>query len=248
MAKSNFIVRGGLDVSGISQGLKSTEKQFKGFEGRINGMFKGISQGLGINLGALTKVGLIAAATKKLYDFGKASIEVASDLREVQNVVDVTFGHMSSQVNEFSSNATKQFGLSELSAKKFTSTMGAMLKSSGLTGQTVTDMSIDLAKLSADMASFYNLDNDTAFQKIRAGISGETEPLKQLGINMNVANLEAYNLSQGITKAWKDMTQAEQVLTRYNYLMHVSADAQGDFARNTGTWANQTKLLKEQWQ
>lgn len=248
MAKSNFIVRGGADFSGITREMSKTEKMFKGFEGKINSTFKGISQGLGINLGALTKIGLIAAATKKLYDFGKASVEVASDLVEVQNVVDVTFGSMSNQVNEFASNATKQFGLSELSAKKFTSTMGAMLKSSGISGQAVTDMSIEVAKLTADMASFYNLDGDEAFTKIRSGLSGETEPLKQLGINMSVANMEAYAMSQGINKAWREMSQAEQTMLRYNYLLSVTGDAQGDFARNSGSWANQIKLLKEQWQ
>ena len=155
---------------------------------------------------------------------------------------------MSNQVNEFASNATKQFGLSELSAKKFTSTMGAMLKSSGLTGQTVTDMSIDLAKLSADMASFYNLENEEAFSKIMSGMSGMTQPLKELGINMNIANLENFAMAQGIKKSWQEMNQAEQTMVRYNYLLNVTADSQGDFAREAGTWANQVKILKEQWQ
>lgn len=248
MAKSNFIVRGGADFSGIQKEVTKTQKTLKSFESNINSTFKGISEGLGINLGKLTKIGLIAAATKKLVDFGKEAIEVASDLTEVQNVVDVTFGSMAADINEFASNATKQFGLSELSAKKFTSTMGAMLKSSGITGEAVKTMSIELTKLAADMASFYNLDPEEAFQKIRSGISGETEPLKQLGINMSVANMQAYALSQGIKKQWKEMSQAEQTLLRYSYLLSVTGDAQGDFARNAGTWANQVKLLKEQWQ
>ena len=111
-----------------------------------------------------------------------------------------------------------------MQAKKYTSTLGAMMKSSGLTGKAVTSMSTDLAGLAADMASFYNLDFETAFEKIRSGISGETEPLKQLGINMSVANLEAYALSQGITKSYESMTQAEQVTLRYNYLMQATRD------------------------
>lgn len=231
--KSNFIVRGGADFSGIKKEIQKTQNQFQAFQGKINGLLK------------LTG---IAVGAKALIDFGKEAIQVSSDLTEVQNVVDVTFGKMSADVNEFAKNALGVYGLSELSAKKYASTMGAMLKSSGLAGQQMKEMSKNLTALSADVASFYNLDTDVAFQKIRAGISGETEPLKQLGINMNVANLEAFNLSQGIKKSWKEMTQAEQVLTRYNYLMHVSADSQGDFARNAGTWANQTKILKERWQ
>lgn len=237
MAKSNFIVRGGADFSAIKNEIDKTQKKFKGFKANLSSGLKSFSKLTGIALGA-----------KALYDFGKASIEVASDLTEVQNVVDVTFGHMANDVNEFASTALKQYGLSELAAKQYTSTMGAMLKSSGITGEAVKDMSIEITKLTADMASFYNLSGDEAFRKIRSGISGETEPLKQLGINMSVANMEAYAMSQGINKAWKEMTQAEQTMLRYNYLLSVTGDAQGDFARESGTWANQVKILKEQWQ
>lgn len=108
-------------------------------------------------------------------------------------------------------------------------------------------MSKKLTELSADMASFYNLSNDMAFEKIRSGISGETEPLKQLGINMSVANLEAYALSQGIRTSFQNMDQASQTLLRYNYLLSVTGDAQGDFARTSNSWANQVKLMGEQW-
>ena len=190
----------------------------------------------------------VAVGAKALVDFGKKAVGVASDLTEVQNVVDVTFGQMSEDVNQFAKNALKSYGLSELSAKKYTSTMGAMLKSSGIAGRQMEEMSKNLTGLSADIASFYNLEDDEAFRKILSGLSGQTQPLKELGINMNVANLEAFNLSQGINKSWQEMSQAEQVLTRYNYLLSVTGDAQGDFSRNTGTWANQTKILKEQWQ
>lgn len=237
MAKSNFIVRGGADFSGIKNEIEKTQKQFKKFQFNLSSGLKTIGKLTGLAIGA-----------KALVDFGKASIEVASDLREVQNVVDVTFGHMAKEVDEFAANAREQFGLSELSAKQYASTMGAMLKSSGIAGEAVKDMAIEITKLTADMASFYNLEGDEAFRKIRAGISGETEPLKQLGINMSVANMEAYAMSQGINKAWKEMTQAEQTMLRYNYLLAVTTDAQGDFARESGTWANQVKILKEQWQ
>lgn len=202
---------------------------------------------VGLAFGKLGTVAAAAFSAKALLGFGKQAIGIASDLEEVQNVVDVTFKDMAKTINEFADGAIFSLGLSELSAKKYASTMGAMLKSSGLTGKAVTDMSIEMTKLAADMASFYNLDTDTAFNKIRAGLSGETEPLKQLGINLSVANLEAYAFSQGIEKSYQKMSQAEQVMLRYNYLLSVSKDAQGDFIRNQDSWANQTRILSEQW-
>ena len=152
--------------------------------------------------GALKKIASLMAGvfvTGKLVQFGKEAVALGSDLSEVQNVVDVTFGNLNQEINNFASNAIEQFGLSETAAKQYTSTMGAMLKSMGFTTREAADMSMTMTGLAADMASFYNLNAEDAFYKIRAGISGETEPLKQLGINLNVANLEQYALTQGIT-------------------------------------------------
>lgn len=191
-------------------------------------------------------IGLVMIARKAL-DTIKTGIDYASDLAEVQNVVDVTFGSATEAINSWSKECLAAYGMNEVSAKRYAGTIGAMLKSSGLAGDAIVDMSKDMVSLAGDMASFYNLDLETAFEKIRSGISGETEPLKQLGINMSVANLEAYALSQGITTAYNEMSQAEQVMLRYNYLMSATADAQGDFARTQDSYANQTRLLSESW-
>lgn len=215
-------------------------KQLSGIAGNATNIVGGTFKKLG---------GIVAAAfaVDKLIDFGKESMELASNLTEVQNVVDVTFGSMASDINSWSKNMLQGFGLSELSAKKYSSTLGAMMKSSGLAGVQMEGMSKKLTELAADMASFYNLSTDDAFDKIRSGISGETEPLKQLGVNMSVANLEAFALTQGIKKQYSEMNQAQQTLLRYNYLLSVTKDAQGDFARTSGSWANQVRLLGEQW-
>lgn len=204
-----------------------------GIESKFTSMFKKISA-----------AAIAAKVGKTLLDWGKAAIQAASDLEEVQNVVDVTFGDSAGKIEKWAKAAGQQFGLTETQAKKFTSTLGAMMKSAGLAGPEIVDMSTDLAGLAADMASFYNLDFETAFQKIRSGISGETEPLKQLGINMSVANLEAFALTKGITKAFNAMTQGEQTMLRYQYLMQATADAQGDFARTSDGYANAVRTLE----
>lgn len=186
--------------------------------------------------------------TTPLAGFSTYAVKMASDLSEVQNVVDTTFKESSNTINEFAKNAAEKFGLSELSAKQFTGTMGAMLKSMGLGNQEVTDMSMALAGLAGDMASFYNLDPTEAFEKLRSGISGETEPLKQLGINMSVVNLEAFALSKGITKSYDSMTQAEQATLRYQYIMETTADAQGDYSKTADSTANKTRTTMLQFQ
>ena len=179
-----------------------------------------------------------------LINFGKAAVDAASDLAEVQNVVDTVFGDGARQIESWSKSAGQQFGLTETQAKKFTSTLGAMMKSSGLAGNEIVSMSTDLAGLAADMASFYNLDFETAFEKIRSGISGETMPLKQLGINMSVANLEAFALAEGLDKTFSEMSQGEQTMLRYQYLMQATSDAQGDFEKTSDGFANAQRRIQ----
>ncbi len=238
-------------IDGDARGVKTTikdvtndiEKESKKWDNAVKdstdkgeGFFKGMLKGIA---GAISAAGI----AKLILDWGKAAVQAASDLQEVQNVVDVTFGDSARQIQTWSESAGKQYGLTELQAKKYASTIGAMLKSQGVAHEQMLSMSKDLAGLAADMASFYNLDFDTAFEKIRSGISGETMPLKQLGINMSVASLEAFALEQGITKSYTAMSQGEQTILRYQYIMKATADAQGDFARTSDGFANATRRL-----
>lgn len=213
---------------------------FDALSSSISGLPKALGK-IGKAIGAAFAIGSIT-------QFSKEAIQLGSDLQEVQNVVDVTFGNMNGAIEKFAQNAAEQFGLSELAAKQYTSTIGAMLKSMGFTAEQAAEMSMELAGLAGDMASFYNLETDEAFYKLRSGISGETEPLKQLGINLSVANLEQYAFAQGIEKSYKAMTQQEQALLRYNYLLSVTSDAQGDFSRTSSSWANQTRILSLQFE
>lgn len=229
-------------VSKTSSIIGTGVKGIIGWFQRLGNSSSGIKTA-SFNLGNLLKTAIGFKAIRGLANLGKSAIGFGSAITEIENVVDVAFGSMSDKAYQFASTAKEQFGLSELAAKTYSGTMMAMLKSSGVAQNAASDMSITLAGLAGDMASFFNLDTDVAFQKIRAGISGEIEPLRQLGINMSVANMEAYALSQGITTSYNAMTQAEKATIRYNYLMSVTSDMQGDFARTSGTWANQVRLL-----
>lgn len=108
---------------------------------------------------------------------GGYGIKLASDLTEVQNVVDTVFGDGAEKVNAWSKAAKGAFGMSELQAKKYNGALGAVLKSSGITTDKTYELSTGLTGLIGDFASFYNLEHEETFNKIKAGITGETEPL-----------------------------------------------------------------------
>ena len=237
------------DNSQALKALDEFEKEAKKtggqFEGTVEDTMDGAESTVSTTAAKIAKAIGSAFVVKQVVEFGKAAIGVASDLNEVQNVVDTTFGTEGAiKVNEWAKNAAEAFGESELQAKQFTSTLGAMFKSMGVGQADMEEMSMSLAGLAGDMASFYNLDPAEAFEKLRSGISGETEPLKQLGINMSVVNLEAFAMAEGITTAYDSMTQAEQATLRYQYIMSATADAQGDFANTSDSLANQQRILQ----
>ena len=213
----------------------------------INNVEKSVN-GLTSAAKKLTGILTAAFAVGKIVQFGKEAIELGSDVAEVQNVVDVAFGEMSYMVEDFADRAITSFGMSELAAKRTASTYMAMASNMGVTQQQAAEMSITLAGLTGDVASFYNISQELADIKLRSVFTGETETLKDLGIVMTQANLEAYALANGINKSIREMSQSEQLILRYNYVLDQLSLASGDFIRTQDSWANQTRILSMQWQ
>lgn len=214
-----------LDRNGFNQGLNA-----------IAGSLKKLSGAMGVAFGVTAMV-----------KFGKEAMNIASDLTEVQNVVETAFGAMTSQVDAWAKNSIQQFGMSELAAKRMASTYMAMNAGMGLNGQGAADMAMRTAERAADISSFYNKSIDESDTMLKSIWTGETESLKQIGVVMTQTNLDAYALANGFGKTTQQMTQAEQVQLRYAYVMNQTRLAAGDFVKTQDSWANQTRILSEQW-
>ena len=208
----------------------------------------GVNKGMSSIKGTISKIGGVMTAAfsvSLLTNFGKAAIDLASDLQEVQNVVDTAFGGMAYKMEEFSKTAIETYGISELTAKRTASTYMAMAKGMGIAEDAGSDMALTLTGLTADMSSFYNVSQEMADTAIKSIFTGETESLKQYGIVMTEVNLEQFALSHGITKSLSAMTQQEKTMLRYNFVLEQTALAQGDFAKTSDSWANKTRVLNE---
>ena len=217
-----------MDTKGFMKGMNTVENRVANLTGAIK------------KLG-----GVIASAftVQKLVQFGREAIELGSDLQEVQNVVDVTFTTMSEQVNEFAKNAAISAGLSETMAKRYVGTFGAMSKAFGFAESEAFAMSTALTQLAGDVASFYNISQDEAYTKLKSVFTGETETLKDLGVVMTQNALDSYALTKGMGKTTKQMSEQEKVALRYSFVLDQLSAAQGDFARTSDSWANQTRIL-----
>lgn len=210
----------------------------KNFDRQMSGI-----HGLAVKVG---KALASAFAVKKLVDFGAQCLELGSDLDEVQNVVDVTFPNMTARIDEFAQGAAASFGMSETMAKKYTGTFGSMAKAFGFSEEQAYGMGTALTGLAGDVASFYNLSQDEAYTKLKSVFTGETESLKDLGVVMTQSALDSYALANGFGKTTAQMSEAEKVALRYKFVQEQLSAASGDFARTSGSWANQVKLLSLQ--
>ena len=191
-------------------------------------------------ISTLAKIVSVGAIVK----LGKDCIETASNLQEVANVVDVTFGKTAGVVNDWAKQQAASFGLSETAAKRYIGTYGTMAKQFEFTEEQAAQMGVELTKLSGDVASFYNLENKVAANKLKAIFTGETESLKELGVVMTQTQLDAYAMANGWNKTTKDMTEQEKVLLRYQYTMEKLSHVQGDFMRTSDGYANSVRRLK----
>lgn len=212
----------------------------RGFDRQLSGI-----GGIAKKAGALIAG---AFAVKGLVAFGKECINLGSNLTEVQNVVDVTFGSMSEQVNTFAQDAITAFGLSETTAKKYMGTFGAMSKAFGYSSGQAYEMSAALTGLTGDVASFYNLSTDEAYTKLKSVFTGETESLKDLGVVMTQNALDAYAMANGYGKVTAKMTEQEKVGLRLAFVQDKLSLASGDFARTSDSWANQVRVLSLQFE
>ena len=238
-------------VAGISFGKFSSLASSLPVIGRGSAI---ASRGIGNLSGSFTKSLISARAfisvIKGAWNAVSSGIDLASDLVEVQNVVDKAFGNEAGKIEDLVQNSIQTLGMSELTAKQISSryqSMGAAMgisgaaiqKASGQIGklrdgynsaaESMADVSINLTKLSADMASFYNVGIEDVAEDLQAIFTGQTRPLRAYGLDLTQATLQEWALKQGMDADVKSMSQAEKTLLRYQYVMSQTKLVQGDF-------------------
>jgi len=176
---------------------------------------------------------------------GMKFIKTASDYQESLNKVDVAFGSSAESVKAFANIAGKNFGIDKSSALDMAAQFGDMATSMGLSQKNASGLANSLVGLAGDLTSFKNLKGDMAKTALNAIFTGETESLKMLGVVMTETNLKQFALTKGITKKIEQMRQDEKVMLRYNYIMAMTSNAQGDFKRTISGFANQTRVLND---
>ena len=191
------------------------------------------------------KTGIVALGIGKVI---KDSIQLGMDAIESDNLFEVSMGNMADSVRDWSEEVGNALGLSATEMRKNVGTIYNMTTSMGIAEDNALKMSKGITLLANDMASFYNLSTEEAFNKINAGITGETEPLKRLGILVDENTIKQVAYQQGIAETGTELTQQQKVLARYVAILQQTGNAQGDLGRTLDSPANQLRQLKSQVQ
>lgn len=213
----------------MSKVMENVSSKMKNFGSKMN------------DVGNKLTVGL----TAPIIALGTASFNMASDMDESINKVEVACGSGADEVKKFSDTTLKSFGIAKGTSLDMMATFADMGNGMGLESKKANEMSMSLVGLAGDLASFKNVKVEVAKTALNGIYTGETESLKQLGIVMTEANLQEFAYSKGIKKKLKDMTQSEKVQLRYNYVMEKTKNAQGDFAKTSDGAANQQRIFTE---
>lgn len=251
----------------VTKSLKAINKNLAAFDGKLKGAgvrlddFKKRTENIQKLASGIKSFGekLTVGVTLPIVAAGGAMIKLASDMQETMNKVEVSFGKSTQTVLDWSKTSIKSMGLAQQTALDSAALYGDMATGMGFSQKKAAEMATSLTQLGADLASFKNISNDMAQTALKSVFTGETESLKNLGVVMTEANLQQYGLAKGMLKMVaankkgsksrvqriSELSQLEQVMLRYNYVMDMTKNAHGDFERTGGGAANQTRMFQE---
>lgn len=231
---SNLLALLSLDDSAYLEALNSSKTATNSFTDNLSKV------GGSVVVGALTAAG---AAVTAVGGFLASSIGPASDLGETINKTSVVFGDSAEAILAWGETAATTMGMTKNSALGAAATYGNLFRAMNISEESSAAMSTSLVELAGDLASFNNMDPTEVLDKLRAGISGESEPLKQLGVNINETLLKQRAMEMGLYDGVGALDAASKAQAAYSLIMEQTQLAQGDFARTSDGLANQQRIL-----
>lgn len=181
--------------------------------------------------------------TLPVLGLGAAAIKMASDFEETDAKFKTVFSSIQFEAEQTARTFEKSFGLSSKAAKQMLGDTGDLLVGFGFTEEEALKLSKQVNELSVDLASFTNFSGgaEGASRALTKALLGERESIKSLGIAITEADLKKFAEEQGLV--FKELDRVAKATLTYQLAVKQSQKAIGDFARTSGSFANQTRVL-----
>ena len=239
-----MVAIGGFDAGAIHSRMVLSLRDWTKNVMRVLKDTKGIKKGFDDIGRGVRNAGLqIAAGGAAITLLSRNLINMAANAQESENLFEVSMGRMADSARAWSEELSSSLGLNAFEVRRMSGMFNVMIKSMGLSETQAFSTSKALTQLTLDMASLYNIRIEEAFVKLTSGISGEVEPLRRLGIIVNVASAEQSKYAQALGKTFKQMTEGEKVMSRFSTIMAQTTAAQGDLARTAGNLVNMNRRM-----
>lgn len=231
----------------LKNATKATKEETKNITREMSRINSGASK-MASGLKKLLTLGGIYAAFKLIQRVIGGMLGLASSFQETEGLARVAFGNMKDDIDKFAKTALESYGMTEQAFKAQAGTYMAMSDGMNIAKKDAEIMSVKVTQLSADLASMYNTSQEMAGDALSSIWTGQVQSLKKYGVVMTQANINQWLLNQGINRNIDSMSQQEQVIVRYAYVMDALSLAQGNFRREADGWAAQTKMLSSNFQ
>jgi hypothetical protein len=215
MATPQITVAVGWDDSAVKSGVQGTNNQLQGMGDQWQGMLAKL---------ATYAAGVFTVA--KIKEFAEDSIAAAARLNRSGFEVAQVFGDAAGQVTDFAKNAALSLGLSQAEAQKMAGTLGLLLQNMGLNQQQAAGMSTEMVTLAAKMAAFHQTDPSEVLNAIQSGLAGNTRGLRQYGVSLDAARIQAKAVELGLIEQGQALDAASKAQASYALIVEQTTAAQ----------------------
>lgn len=244
-------------VENYSEKIQKTETELRALQADLGAVNKKLDEQKGF-LGKSTEEW--DKMSKKLKDTGKdlslkvtapimaagaAAFKMGGDYEQALGKMNDVFGENNKAVKDWLNTSMESFGLSKLSAAEMIADFGALFDNFGFKIEETTKMSQSLVERVRDLGARYNKSSEETANALNAIFTGQTEPLRKFGVVLNQASLQEYAYAQGVRKKISEMTEAEKVQLRYNFVMAQTSTALGYFKKEHNTASAQLENFRE---
>lgn len=222
------------DLSDFQRGTRSIEAGLNSIVNLAGRMADAVA-----NAGKRMTVGL----TVPMAGIATLVTKAASDAAELQSAYDFTFGRMAARMNRWAEETGNAMGRATQEMQQGALAFGQLFKASAPSEDAAERLSQRFTELAQDAASFYNTDFDTAMGKIRSGLTGEAEPLRDFGVFLSEASVKAKALEMNLISTGQELNEQGKIMARAALIAEGLSAAQGDIARTSDSLANRFRAL-----
>ena len=229
----------------VETDLKAVKRDLDKLDRRIDKSQKSASKSFS-SLQKLITAGFTIVIGRALLSAGQEALDFASKIEEMQSKSKVVFGDFRNDVINSLDEFSRKTGRSVFDLEEMASSIQDVLVPLGFMREEASKLSVDITKLSTDLASFNNAADAEVVDNIKSAILGQGLAVKKYGIVITEARIQQEAYALGLKKSTRAMTAQEKAGIILKILYADTSDAQGDAVKTAESYENQVKAMEAQ--